>query len=373
MTTNMAAGQGSYHQCCLKRHDMHMAITVPYDTLIQDKWLMPYGKCILKVMNTPHMVTTPVCRATMDSPENSCKKSARGQMKIYSTLMHVRTAQELWEAIERLKRSHAQLTRYNGKELSLNKSHLHLSQLLKKDKLLRHQNKNVEDILQVKGMTNQTGTVWESSRANKGKPKRLLATPRLSQEKDVAVVGSTLKLHGKNQEVPMQDSRIDAEHWNRLEKHQSLWKIALQESSSRLKIDTVGTEKAGPMYFETNWDNMLKYKIESSTCKTRTWAIITSNVNAVCATCGKCVFNSEILMCVSKYCIDVTAELRSLIGTEFLIRTLIAFFKEEGIEPSNFYPRTLNRTAVCGKTKRISVVAARNDAFSSKTSFILLG
>ncbi|GJV44074.1 retrovirus-related pol polyprotein from transposon TNT 1-94 [Tanacetum coccineum] len=47
------------------------------------------------------------------------------------------------------------------------------------------------------------------------------------------------------------------------------------------------------------------YRIASSTTQTR--APQSSNANAVCATCGKCVFNSNHDACVSKYLNDVNA------------------------------------------------------------------
>ncbi|GJS55986.1 hypothetical protein Tco_0629348 [Tanacetum coccineum] len=91
----------------------------------------------------------------------------------------------------------------------------------------------------------------------------------------------------------------------------------------------------------------------------------TSNVNAVCDECGKCVFNSNHDACVSRYLNDVNARtkkpnvvpisasktrekanksvrnthkktgydlLTGNRGTEFLNKTLHAYFKEEGIE-----------------------------------------
>ncbi|GJS36471.1 integrase, catalytic region, zinc finger, CCHC-type containing protein [Tanacetum coccineum] len=68
----------------------------------------------------------------------------------------------------------------------------------------------------------------------------------------------------------------------------------------------------------------------------------TSNVNVVCATCGKYV------------------------GTKFLNKTLHAFFKEEGIEHQTSTPRTPEQNGVVKRQKRTLVEAARTMLSASK-------
>ncbi|GJV63781.1 retrovirus-related pol polyprotein from transposon TNT 1-94 [Tanacetum coccineum] len=183
----------------------------------------------------------------------------------------------------------------------------------------------------------------------------------------------------------------------------------------------------------------------------------TSNVNAVCATCGKCVFNSNHDACISKYLNVVNARTKKpkevpirtrksksqankfvatprtvrfsndqfapilgygdlvqgnitinrvyyveglnhnlfsvgqfcnadlevafwkstcfvrdlqgndlLIGTEFLNKTLNAFFKEEGIEHQTFTPRTPEHNGVVERRNRTLVEAARTMLSASK-------
>ncbi|GJS97749.1 hypothetical protein Tco_0804717 [Tanacetum coccineum] len=50
--------------------------------------------------------------------------------------------------------------------------------------------------------------------------------------------------------------------------------------------------------------------------------LITSNANAVCATCGKCVFNSNHDACVSKFLNDVNARTKKLIIVQLIIFTV---------------------------------------------------
>ncbi|GJS13099.1 retrovirus-related pol polyprotein from transposon TNT 1-94 [Tanacetum coccineum] len=56
-------------------------------------------------------------------------------------------------------------------------------------------------------------------------------------------------------------------------------------------------------------------------------------------------------------------------GTEFLNKTLNAFFKEEGIEHQTSTPRTPEQNGVVRKTERTLVEAASNDAFSFKLRY----
>ncbi|GJR19791.1 retrovirus-related pol polyprotein from transposon TNT 1-94 [Tanacetum coccineum] len=129
----------------------------------------------------------------------------------------------------------------------------------------------------------------------------------------------------------------------------------------------------------------------------------TSNVNAVCATCGKCVFNSNHDACVSKFLKDVNARTKkpnvvpintrkpksqankyvatphkktlladahystnSKIGTAFLYKTLNAFFKEEGIENQTSTPRTPEQNGVVERRNSTLVEAARMMLSASK-------
>ncbi|GKA71982.1 ribonuclease H-like domain-containing protein [Tanacetum coccineum] len=142
----------------------------------------------------------------------------------------------------------------------------------------------------------------------------------------------------------------------------------------------------------------------------------TSNVNAVCATCGKCVFNSNHDAYISKYLNDVNARnkkpkvvpistrkpksqanksvatprkktvasestvqnlnsyyrmlydktSKAWKGTEFLNKTLNAFFKEEGIEHQTSTPRTCEQNDVVERRNRTLVEAARTMLSASK-------
>ncbi|GJR67645.1 retrovirus-related pol polyprotein from transposon TNT 1-94, partial [Tanacetum coccineum] len=136
----------------------------------------------------------------------------------------------------------------------------------------------------------------------------------------------------------------------------------------------------------------------------------TSNVNAVCATCGLCVFNSNHDACVFKFLNDVNARtkkhnivpinitwilflrskdetpevlkdfltmiqrnlqapiisVRTDRGTEFLNKTLNAIFKEEGIEHQTSTPRTLEQNGVVKRQNRTLVEAARTMLSASK-------
>ncbi|GJR20830.1 hypothetical protein Tco_0969357 [Tanacetum coccineum] len=58
-------------------------------------------KCILKGPYTPTIVTTPAVPATEDSPAVPEQTTVR-DYEIYSTVDACQTAQEMWEAIERL-------------------------------------------------------------------------------------------------------------------------------------------------------------------------------------------------------------------------------------------------------------------------------
>ncbi|GKB12321.1 hypothetical protein Tco_0846244 [Tanacetum coccineum] len=59
-------------------------------------------KCILTGPYTPTMVTTPAVPATEDSPEVPAKTSVETMKSTQQLMPHVQTAQEMWEAIERL-------------------------------------------------------------------------------------------------------------------------------------------------------------------------------------------------------------------------------------------------------------------------------
>ncbi|GJS56038.1 integrase, catalytic region, zinc finger, CCHC-type containing protein [Tanacetum coccineum] len=125
----------------------------------------------------------------------------------------------------------------------------------------------------------------------------------------------------------------------------------------------------------------------------QTESINFGNVMPVCATCGKYVFNSNDDACVSKYLNDVNARtkkpevvhistrkpkiqanqnqlqlpnLQALVisvrtdkGTEFLNKTLNAFFKEEGIEHQTSTPRTPEQNGVVERRNRTLVEAAQ--------------
>ncbi|GJZ17746.1 retrovirus-related pol polyprotein from transposon TNT 1-94 [Tanacetum coccineum] len=109
----------------------------------------------------------------------------------------------------------------------------------------------------------------------------------------------------------------------KLEKHSISLEIALQECQEQLKNDAICKEKASNVfrkereqYFEIQdlkaqlqdkniAISELKKLIEK--CKGKSVDTKTSNVNAVCATCGKCVFNSNHDLGVSKVFKDVNA------------------------------------------------------------------
>ncbi|GJS50027.1 retrovirus-related pol polyprotein from transposon TNT 1-94 [Tanacetum coccineum] len=135
----------------------------------------------------------------------------------------------------------------------------------------------------------------------------------------------------------------------------------------------------------------------------------TSNVNAVCAACGKCVFNSNHDACVSKFMNDVNARtnkpnttirytwtlflrskdetpdvlkdfltmiqrnlqaqvitVRTDRGTKFLNKTLHAYFKEEGIEHQTSTPRTPEQNIVVERRNRTLVEDAQTMLSTSK-------
>ncbi|GJY75245.1 retrovirus-related pol polyprotein from transposon TNT 1-94 [Tanacetum coccineum] len=142
----------------------------------------------------------------------------------------------------------------------------------------------------------------------------------------------------------------------------------------------------------------------------------TSNVNAVCATCGKCVFNSNHDACVYKFLNDMNARTKkpnivpistrkpksqanksvatprkktvasdptitnsksyyrmlyektskAWKGTKFLNKTLHAFFKEEGIEHQTSTPRTPEQNGIVERQNRTLVEAARTMLSASK-------
>ncbi|GJR17836.1 retrovirus-related pol polyprotein from transposon TNT 1-94 [Tanacetum coccineum] len=129
-------------------------------------------------------------------------------------------------------------------------------------------------------------------------------------------------------------------------------------------------------------------------------------LNAVCAECGKCVFNSNHDACVSKYLKDVNARTKKpkevpisaskpkrkankSVATphkitvasdttiqksksyytklaEFLNKTLHAYFQEEGIEHQTSTPRTPEQNGVVERRNRTLVEAARTMLSASK-------
>ncbi|GJS86106.1 hypothetical protein Tco_0752647 [Tanacetum coccineum] len=84
----------------------------------------------------------------------------------------------------------------------------------------------------------------------------------------------------------------------KLEKHSISLEIALQECQEQLKNDTVCKEKASNVFRK---EREQYFEIQDLKAQ------LTSNVNAVCATCGKCVFNLNHDACVSKFLKDVNA------------------------------------------------------------------
>nr|GEV54396.1 hypothetical protein [Tanacetum cinerariifolium] len=104
----------------------------------------------------------------------------------------------------------------------------------------------------------------------------------------------------------------------------------------------------------------------------------TSNANVVCATCGKCLIDSDHFACVTKMLNDVNARtkkpkvvpiiitVRPDRGTEFLNKTLFAFFKEKGIKHQTSTPRTPEQNGVVERRNRTLVEAARTMLSASK-------
>ncbi|GJS48443.1 retrovirus-related pol polyprotein from transposon TNT 1-94 [Tanacetum coccineum] len=196
------------------------------------------------------------------------------------------------------------------------------------------------------------------------------------------------------------------------------------------------------IYFEANKDH---HRISSISKKTKSVTACndssnsrTSNVNAVCAEYGKCVFNSNHEACVSRYLNDVNARTKNpnvvpisaskpkiktnksvgtphkkivasdttiqksksyykelyentnqewkwwiaktcpseihdtkalrtkRLGTEFLNKTLHAYFKEEGIEHQTSTPRTPEQNGIVERQNRTLVEAARTMLSASK-------
>ncbi|GJS54038.1 retrovirus-related pol polyprotein from transposon TNT 1-94 [Tanacetum coccineum] len=79
-----------------------------------------------------------------------------------------------------------------------------------------------------------------------------------------------------------------------------------QNVKNNCKNCTVSKAKASNVDFKRNMNNIGNTRFESATAR-QNIAIQTSNVNVVCATCGKCVFNSNHDACVSKFLKDVNA------------------------------------------------------------------
>ncbi|GJX12416.1 hypothetical protein Tco_0204174 [Tanacetum coccineum] len=84
----------------------------------------------------------------------------------------------------------------------------------------------------------------------------------------------------------------------KLEKHSISLKIALQQCQEQLKNDTVCKEKTSNVFRK---EREQYFEIQDLKAQ------LTSNVNVVCATYGKCVFNSNHDACVSKFLNDVNA------------------------------------------------------------------
>ncbi|GKB84800.1 hypothetical protein Tco_0957072, partial [Tanacetum coccineum] len=119
--------QGIVHQC-LQQDDMHNDDHGSYDTLIQDQMVMPYGSAFLKVLTLQRLLRhqlflqqrippavpeqTTVETVTNMTPENRAHYESEKEAihliltgigdEIYSTVDACQTAQEMWEAIERL-------------------------------------------------------------------------------------------------------------------------------------------------------------------------------------------------------------------------------------------------------------------------------
>ncbi|GJS24442.1 retrovirus-related pol polyprotein from transposon TNT 1-94 [Tanacetum coccineum] len=128
-------------------------------------------------------------------------------------------------------------------------------------------------------------------------------------------------------------------------------------------------------------------KIKSATACNDSLKVRTSNVNDVCVTCEKYVFNLNHDACVSKFIYDVNARTKkpkvvpistrkpkiqanksvatphkkivtsdsTIQGIEFLNKTLHAYFKEEGIEHQTFTPRTPEQNGIVERRNRILV------------------
>ncbi|GJT35058.1 retrovirus-related pol polyprotein from transposon TNT 1-94 [Tanacetum coccineum] len=103
------------------------------------------------------------------------------------------------------------------------------------------------------------------------------------KEKMMFASKSENRLHGKIQEVLTAESSSTERHWN------SHVKFTKKEVEDHPRISSISK------------------KTKSVTACNDSSNSRTSNVNAVCAECGKCVFNSDHDACVSRYLKDVNA------------------------------------------------------------------
>nr|GEV66564.1 hypothetical protein [Tanacetum cinerariifolium] len=96
----------------------------------------------------------------------------------------------------------------------------------------------------------------------------------------------------------------------KLEKHLISLELPLQQCQEQLKNDTVCKEKASNV-FQKEREQYFKIQVESSIARQEHRHHLksrTSNVNAVCATCGKCLIDSDHFACVTKILNDVIAK-----------------------------------------------------------------
>ncbi|GJW13048.1 reverse transcriptase domain-containing protein [Tanacetum coccineum] len=135
------AGSRDRPHRCLQHDDMHNGDHGSYDTLIQDQMVMPYESAFSQVLIYPNnSQLIPADSSNKDIQKFLAKTSGRDSRirtpknkahyefekeaihliltgigdEIYSTVDACQTAQEMWEAIERLQ----QATRYKGKEIA---------------------------------------------------------------------------------------------------------------------------------------------------------------------------------------------------------------------------------------------------------------
>ncbi|GJS90923.1 retrovirus-related pol polyprotein from transposon TNT 1-94 [Tanacetum coccineum] len=105
--------------------------------------------------------------------------------------------------------------------------------------------------------------------------------------------------------------------FSKLEQHLIFLEIALQNCKEQLNNDTVCKEKASNVFLKErviHKTSVSRPQIKSTQVKDKSITACndslkskTLNVNVVCATCGKCVFNSNHDACVLKFLNDVNA------------------------------------------------------------------